>query len=60
MLDNIEANLQDANDYMEKAVENLESAKKWHEKTRTKMCCIMICMLIVLVILLFGVFKVQG
>ena len=34
MLDNIEANLIDANDYMEKAVVNLESAKKWHQKTR--------------------------
>ena len=35
MLDNIEANLQDANDYLEKAETNLQSAKKWHEKTRT-------------------------
>ena len=35
MLDNIEANLEDANDYMEKAEENLKRAKKWHEKTRT-------------------------
>ena len=35
MLDNIEANLHDANNYMDKAVKNLESAKKWHEKTRT-------------------------
>ena len=35
MLDNIEANLQDANDYLEKAEANLISAKKWHEKTRT-------------------------
>ena len=30
MLDNIEANLQDANNYLEKAVDNLDSAKKWH------------------------------
>eukprot|EP00347_Sterkiella_histriomuscorum_P008633 403344351 len=60
LLDNIEANLQDANDYMEKAETHLIKAKKWHEKARTKMCCIMICMLVVMCILLFGVFKVQG
>lgn len=35
MLDNIEANLKDANDYMEKAEVHLQKAKKWHEKTRT-------------------------
>lgn len=35
MLDNIEANLEDANDYLEKAETNLQQAKKWHEKTRT-------------------------
>ena len=39
MLDNIEANLNDANDYMDKAVIHLESAKKWHEKTRTVSIC---------------------
>ncbi len=38
MLDNIEANLQDANDYMEKAEVHLQKAKKWHEKTRTVSC----------------------
>ena len=35
MLDNIEANLNDANDYLEKAEKHLITAKKWHEKTRT-------------------------
>ena len=60
MLDNIEANLDDANDYMEKAEKHLMQAKKWHEKTRTKMCCVLICLLVVLCILLFGVFKVQS
>ena len=35
MLDNIEANLNDANDYLEKAEKHLMQAKKWHEKTRT-------------------------
>lgn len=35
MLDNIEANLQDAQDYLEKAETNLQSAKKWHQKTRS-------------------------
>jgi hypothetical protein len=35
MLDNIEANMQDANDYLEKAEDNLENAKKIHERSRT-------------------------
>jgi len=35
MLDNIEANLNDANDYLEKAETHLIKAKKWHEQTRT-------------------------
>ena len=35
MLDNIEANLVDANDYMEKAEVHLQKAKKWHEKARS-------------------------
>jgi hypothetical protein len=30
MLDNIEANLNDANDYLEKAEVSLSNAKKWH------------------------------
>ena len=60
MLDNIEANLEDANDYLEKAEKNLIQAKKWHEKTRTKMCCVMICLVVVMCVLLFGVFKIQG
>ena len=32
MLDNIEANLDDANDYMEKAEEQLGDAKELHKK----------------------------
>jgi len=35
MLDNIEANLNDANDYLEKAESALIKAKKWHEKSRS-------------------------
>ena len=35
MLDNIEANLEDAQDYLEKAEKHLDQAKKWHQKTRT-------------------------
>ena len=30
MLDNIEANLNDANDYLEKAEVHLQKAKSWH------------------------------
>lgn len=34
MLDNIESNLEDANDYVEKAEKDLESAQEIHTATR--------------------------
>ena len=34
-LDSIEANIMDANNYVEKAEKKLDSAKKWHQKART-------------------------
>lgn len=58
MLDNIESNLTNANDYMEKAEANLESAQNIHKKNRSKMCYIMMCLIalgIFLVLYLMGV-----
>ena len=43
MLDNIESNLEDANDYMEKAETALKHAQEVHQENRSKMCCILIC-----------------
>ena len=60
MLDNIETNLGEANDYMEKAEVHLNSAEAIHKKNRSKMCYIMICLVllgIVLVLYFCGVFK---
>ena len=56
MLDNIEANLEDANDYMEKAETQLEHAQQLHENSRSKMCCMLICVFIAALILIFWVF----
>lgn len=56
MLDNIEANLEDANDYMEKAETQLQNAQQLHEKTRSKMCCFLICVTIAALILYFWLF----
>jgi len=56
MLDNIEQNLLDANDYMEKAEKNLESAQNIHRKNRSKMCYIMICLVIVAIFLVLWLF----
>jgi t-SNARE complex subunit (syntaxin) len=60
MLDNIESNLGDTQDYMEKTIVDLDKAINYHKKSRTKMCCIVMCILVGLCILLFGVLKVQG
>ena len=46
MLDNIESNLEDANDYMEKAETQLKHAQELHQENRSKMCCILICIAI--------------
>jgi len=58
MLDSIEANVQQANDYMGKAIKHLVNAKKWWQKARCKMCCILICVVIILVAILIPVLKV--
>jgi len=58
MLDSIEANVQQANDYMGKAIKHLVNAKKWWQKARCKMCCILICVVIILVAILVPVLKV--
>lgn len=61
MLDNIENNLGEANDYMEKAEQNLNSAEQIHKSNRSKMCYIMLCLVIlgvVLVLYMLGVFKI--
>ena len=58
MLDNIEANLDDANDYMEKAETQLQHAQELHEKSRSKTCCMLVCIAIVFIILFLWLFKV--
>ena len=58
-LDNIEANFAEANDYLEKAVANLESAQNIHQSNRNKMCWALLCLIplgIVLICWLLGVF----
>lgn len=59
MLDNIEANLQETENYLEKAETNLENAENIHKKNRSKMCYIMIFLLIlgvIVVLWIAGVF----
>lgn len=60
MLDNIEANLVETENYLEKAETNLENAENIHKQNRSKMCYIMLCLLIVgipLVLWLAGVIQ---
>jgi t-SNARE complex subunit (syntaxin) len=59
MLDNIEQNLTEANDYMEKAETNLQTAQTIHEQNRSKMCWIIALLIIVGIIVVLwalGVF----
>lgn len=42
MLNTIEANLEEAVEYVEKAEKKLILAKKWHQQTRYKMACILV------------------
>lgn len=41
-LDNIESNMDDAIDYVEKAEVHLRNATEIHQKTRGKMCCVLL------------------
>ena len=52
MLDNIEANLQETNDYLEKAEGNLENAKQIAETNRNKMCWIVMGLMVAGVLLI--------
>lgn len=52
MLNTIEKNLEEANDYVESAEKKLILAKKWHQQTRYKMACILVVVLIVGIILI--------
>lgn len=59
-LDNIEANLDDAIDYVEKAETHLKEAQEVHKKTRKRMCCMIFVVGVpvgtVFLLWLFGVF----
>ena len=55
MLDNIESNLAEANDYIEKAETHLESAMNIHKTNRNKMCWILRCLVIVGVVVILKV-----
>ena len=49
MLDNIESNLAEANDYLEKAEANLEAAQDIHKANRSKMMWILLVLVLVFV-----------
>jgi len=50
MLDNIELNIQDAKDYMQKGVKQLDNAKKSHKIYKKYRCCLLIVLLVILVL----------
>lgn len=54
-LDNIETNLKNAKNYLEKAERKLIIAKEQHQKNRKKMCCILIIGLLIIVIIVIPI-----
>ena len=59
MLDNIEANLEDAADYVERGGVHLRNAQEKHEKNRSKSVCFLGCFAITVVVIAwyFGFFS---
>ena len=56
ILDNIEANIEDTNDYMEKAQVNLKNAQELHEESKTKTKCLLICIFVFILMLFILIF----
>ena len=59
MLDSVEANMEDAIAYVEKAEIQLHHARELHDKARSRMCCVLFYVTLAFVILalwLFGTF----
>jgi syntaxin 1B/2/3 len=57
-IDSIENALDDANHYVEEAVEQLDRAQKTHEKGNKYMCCCLVCFACVMVIVVTSVLGV--
>ena len=57
MLDNIEANLEDATDYVEKAEVHLKNAQELHEKNRSKMFCFLCCFFVFMLVVVLWLFS---
>lgn len=60
MLDNVEAQVIMAKDYMQQGNKELKKALKARKQTRRRMCCFMICIIVLLVIVLGPVLGVLG
>ena len=60
LLNNIEKNLEGANDYLEDADVQLTKARETHEDGQKQLCCCLccvFCLLIILFAVLFGIFS---
>lgn len=58
MLDNIELNVDTAKNYVTKAEKELRTAKKDHQAARKRLCLIVICGLVILVVILVPIISV--
>jgi len=51
MLDNIELNVNDAKEYVEKGNVQLQKAKEDHQSAKKKMCCLIMIGLIIIAVI---------
>mmetsp|Transcript_30192 Transcript_30192/g.97156 ORF Transcript_30192/g.97156 Transcript_30192/m.97156 type:complete len:161 (+) Transcript_30192:969-1451(+) len=56
MLDQIEYSVQQAHQYVDRGVKQLEKAKESQKKSRKRMCCLLCCFIIILFIVIGVVF----
>jgi t-SNARE complex subunit (syntaxin) len=52
LINNIEYNVERSNEYVDKGIENMQDARKYQEKSRGVMCCIIAIVIAVVIFLI--------
>lgn len=59
MIDNIEMNIKDAKDYVQKGEININKAHEYQKSARKKKCCILLIAIAVLIVILAPILSTQ-
>lgn len=59
MIDNIEQNIKDAKDYVEKGEINIAQAHEYQKAARKKKCCILLIAIAILIVILAPILSTQ-